>query len=61
MADRDGHPHYADCRDPDCPRFPCRVYAEGLEAGYQAGRQVGQAEGYAEGYAAGAAAAARSG
>jgi hypothetical protein len=48
---------YRTCRDPDCPRFPCRVYkegkADGRGGGYAAGEAAGRAEGYAEGYAEG--------
>lgn len=33
---------YADCRDTDCSRYPCRVYREGIKAG----RAAGIAEGY---------------
>jgi hypothetical protein len=46
-----GHDYRA-CADPDCPRYACRVYAEGVAAG----RAAGHAAGYAAGYAAGAAA-----
>ena len=42
--------------DPDCPRFPCRVYREGREHGYRDGHQRGHAEGHAEGYTEGHAA-----
>jgi flagellar biosynthesis/type III secretory pathway protein FliH len=44
---------YALCQDEDCPRFPCRVYKEGWQAGYVTGRAVGYAEGYEAGYADG--------
>ena len=40
---------YSLCQDPDCPRFPCRVYKEG----FTAGRAVGYAEGYGDGYGTG--------
>ncbi|MGO9078884.1 MAG: hypothetical protein ACLQDY_07540 [Streptosporangiaceae bacterium] len=50
---RDDHPHYCECNDPDCDRFPCRVYREGYEAGYAAGHAAGHATGYAEGYTEG--------
>jgi hypothetical protein len=46
---------YQTCRDPDCPRFPCRVYKEG----YAEGHSVGYAEGYADGFADGYTAAQR--
>jgi hypothetical protein len=51
--------HYADCDDPDCPRFPCRVYKEGDRNGYHRGKAEAQAGEYAAGYAAGARSAAR--
>jgi hypothetical protein len=63
----DEHPDYRDCRwiDPDCPRFPCRVYREGYEDGhrdgYAAGYADGEASGFASGYAAGMAAVASAG
>ncbi len=38
----DDHPDYRDCEDQDCPRFPCRVYKEGLRRGFELG--------YAEGW-----------
>ena len=50
---------YRECRDPDCPRFPCIVYKEGFRDGWDAGFTDGYSEGYADGYADGAAAAAR--
>lgn len=46
----DGSRHeYAACTDPYCPKFQCRVYREGLEAGRAEGHAAGFAEGYAEG------------
>jgi hypothetical protein len=56
-----------DCRDTDCPRYPCRIYRAGRERGYREGYGEGYGDGYAAGYpagyaagfAAGAAAAAR--
>ena len=42
---------YQTCEDPDCPRFPCRVYKDG----YERGHGDGEAAGFAAGYAAGAA------
>ena len=44
---------YEDCEDPDCPRFPCRVYKEGIEVGYRRGYNKGYADGYTAGYADG--------
>jgi hypothetical protein len=58
MARRTEEHHYADCQDPDCPRFPCRVYKEGVQAGYWRGYCDGEAAGFAAGYATGAASAA---
>lgn len=53
----DRHRHdYQTCRDPDCPRFPCRVYREGWEEGYRQGRAAGYVAGYAAGYGDGIAA-----
>jgi flagellar biosynthesis/type III secretory pathway protein FliH len=46
--DRNRH-EYAACTDPYCPKFQCRVYREGLEAGRAEGHAAGFAEGYAEG------------
>ena len=46
--DRNRH-EYAACTDPYCPKFQCRVYREGLEAGRAQGHAAGFAEGYAEG------------
>lgn len=46
--DRARHEHAA-CTDEFCPKFQCRIYREGLEAG----RAQGQAEGFAAGYADG--------
>jgi flagellar biosynthesis/type III secretory pathway protein FliH len=40
---------YASCTDPYCPKYQCRVYREGLEAGRAEGHASGFAEGYAEG------------
>jgi hypothetical protein len=42
----------------DCPRFPCRVYAEGHADGHSTGHAQGYSAGYAHGYNAGYAAAA---
>ena len=39
---------YQLCRDPDCPKFPCRVFKEGHGAGFQAGFDAGFGDGYAE-------------
>jgi hypothetical protein len=65
----DDHPYNA-CPDDDCPRFPCRVYKEGMTNGYAyagicapsgypdgyaAGYGAGFAAGYSAGYSAGAA------
>lgn len=50
---RDEHPHYSQCVDPDCPRFPCRVFKEGFKAGYEIGKAAGESAGYAAGMAAG--------
>lgn len=59
-AQRDANRHeYADCRDPFCKRFPCKVYREGYEAGKQDGYSDGYDEGYSDGFAAGSAAAAK--
>jgi len=44
---------YEDCEDPDCPRFPCRVYKEGIEVGYRRGYDEGYGDGYRDGYSAG--------
>jgi hypothetical protein len=49
----DGHPHYRDCPDENCRRFPCRVYREGYEDGYRRGYDRGHADGEAAGYSAG--------
>lgn len=46
--DRQRH-EYADCTDPHCDRYQCRVYREGIEAG----RPEAEADGYAKGYADG--------
>jgi len=46
--DRGKH-EYAACADEFCPKFQCRVYREGLEAGRAEGHASGFAEGYAEG------------
>jgi len=50
---------YSACPDPQCERFPCKVFREGYEAGfgagYGAGYDDGHGDGYAEGYSAGAA------
>jgi hypothetical protein len=53
---RDGEHDYRTCPDPDCTRFPCRVYREGWQDGYTAGYLDGEAAGYSAGYAEGAAA-----
>jgi hypothetical protein len=42
----------------ECPRFPCRVYAEGYANGHDTGEQIGHAAGYSAGYSAGYAEAA---
>lgn len=44
---------YQLCDDPDCPRFPCRVFKEGYAAGWQLGYVEGEATGYAQGYSDG--------
>ena len=44
---------YQLCSDRDCPRFPCRVFREGREAGYHDGYDAGFADGYGAGYGAG--------
>jgi hypothetical protein len=56
VARRDDH-HYADCTDPDCPRFPCKVFKEGAAAGYRTGFMDGESVGFAAGFAAGVASA----
>ena len=43
---------YTTCDDPDCHKFPCKVYKQGKEDGTEIGRQVGFAEGFAEGASA---------
>ena len=58
MGRRTEEHDYRDCPDPDCPRFPCRVYKEGAQAGYWRGYMDGESAGFAAGYAAGAASAA---
>jgi hypothetical protein len=52
----DDHPHYSDCPDADCPRFPCRVWREGYAAGYAAGAADGYAQGVSDGAQAASAA-----
>ena len=56
------HDHQT-CDDEDCPRYPCRIYKEGFEAGEVLGRQRWLRRGvprtYSAGYAAGVAAAAK--
>jgi hypothetical protein len=47
---------YARCDDPDCTRFPCRVYREGWQHGYAIGHAEGEAEAYPRGFADGLAA-----
>jgi hypothetical protein len=42
-----------DCRDDDCPRFPCVMWRKGFAAGYRRGYDQGFEEGYAAGYADG--------
>jgi hypothetical protein len=59
MAVTDTEHDYSTCRDEDCPRFPCRVYKEGAEAGYDAGFAAGYGEGYADGFAEGFSAASK--
>lgn len=44
---------YQTCTDPDCPRFPCKVYKEGAEAGHASGYASGYGDGFADGYSAG--------
>jgi hypothetical protein len=44
---------YQTCRDPDCPRYPCKVYKEGFDAGQAAGYASGYGDGFADGYSAG--------
>ena len=61
MARRDEEHYYADCLDPDCPRFACRVFKEGAEAGYWRGFVDGESTGFAAGFSAGMAAASGSG
>ncbi len=56
MAPRNDEHYYADCDDPDCPRYPCRVYKEGAQAGYWRGYMDGESSGFASGFAAGLAA-----
>ena len=41
------------CTDDNCPRFPCRIYKQGYQAGYGRGHQDGYDEGHAAGYGAG--------
>lgn len=41
---------YRTCGDPDCERFPCRIYKEGFTDGDAAGRPEGYAAGYGDGY-----------
>jgi hypothetical protein len=45
---------YRACPDPDCPRFPCRVYREGWQDGYTQGWLEGEAAGYSAGVASAA-------
>lgn len=44
---------YQACDDDDCPRFGCRAYRDGVQAGYERGFAGGYAVGHAEGYMAG--------
>jgi hypothetical protein len=46
--DRERHDYQA-CADPDCSRYPCRVYREGRDNGRSEGRPEGYAAGYADG------------
>jgi hypothetical protein len=39
-----------DCRDSDCPRYPCVIWRKAFAAGYRKGHDQGTAEGYAAGY-----------
>ena len=55
MARRAEEHHYTECTDPDCPRFPCKVYKEGAQSGYWRGWADGETAGFAAGYAAGVA------
>lgn len=48
----DAH-EYTTCDDPDCHRFPCKVYKEGRADGKELGRQLGYDEGWVKGYAEG--------
>jgi len=50
---------YRACGDEDCPRFPCRVYKEGVADGYWIGHAAGFAEGYDKGFPDGQAACPR--
>ena len=44
---------YQNCTDPDCPRFACKVYKEGIDAGQAEGYAEGCTEGYCDGAASG--------
>ena len=47
----DNHdPH--DCNDPDCPRFPCRMFQAGVRRGYEIGYAAGYDQGFPDGIAA---------
>jgi hypothetical protein len=43
------------CDDPDCNRFPCRIYKEGWDDGHAVGSASGYTAGFAEGYSQGCA------
>lgn len=47
---------YEYCGDQHCPRWPCRVYQEGVDEGRRRGYDEGHAAGYDEGFQAGIAA-----
>ena len=56
---RDDH-DYQTCDDPDCERFPCRVFKEGHSLGWYRGHGAGVAEAYPAGFTDGFEAGARS-
>lgn len=41
MGSGNGQHDYHACRDPECERYACRVYREGLADGYDDGFQDG--------------------
>lgn len=48
----DGH-DYRECTGEDCPAKLCRIYKEGVRAGYDDGYVQGEVEGYVAGYSEG--------